>query len=272
MAQRKKTPAKSTAVAKRETTAIASISEERRADLLRQQTEGLAPTFPIVKILHAGAEMFELADGSKSEELSAIILDRHPANAYWKDSFDQTGGGSFPDCVSFDGVNGDGDPGGLCANCPMNEFGSAPSKKKGQESRGKACKNTERIYLLFEEDDQIPCQLIVPPTSIQVVSMYCWQLRSRGILTAEIFTRLSLKEGTNPDGIKYSKLVLSIDPEREVSGGEAVERILMMQESLMDSMRGERLTREQFGVDTSGSDESEPATTKGTKRPARRRL
>jgi len=267
--------AKSTAVAKRETNPVANITEERRKQRLAEQMEGLVPTFPVYKMLHAGATQFKMADGEVVKDFSAIIIDRHPANAYWEQPFDQTGGGQFPDCASLDGVTGQGNPGGDCEDCPLNQFGSAPGKK-GKGGDGKACKNTERVFFVLEPEDNIPCMMLVPPTSLKVVSMYISQLSSRGIMSTEVFTKFALKEAQNKDGIEYSKLVLTVDPDRDLEE-EEVLRLEGMRDTLLNAMRGEQLQRNQFNDEDDAIDVS-PETgngggNKGTaKRKARRKF
>ncbi|MFR2851799.1 MAG: hypothetical protein ACLTD4_08995 [Hungatella sp.] len=59
----------------------------------------------------------------------------------------------------MDGKQGIGDPGGACAACALNRFGTDPNGK------GKACKNMRILYLL-RSGEYMPIQLTLPPTSI----------------------------------------------------------------------------------------------------------
>ena len=70
-----------------------------------------------------------------------------------------TGGNQPPDCCSFDGVTGEGEPGGACRKCPLNQFGSG-------ENGAKACKNRRRIYVL-REGEIFPLLLSLPTGSLQ---------------------------------------------------------------------------------------------------------
>ena len=54
--------------------------------------------------------------------LTGIIIGSQTGRKYWKTSFDETGGGTPPDCFSADGVDGIGNPGGQCASCPNAKF------------------------------------------------------------------------------------------------------------------------------------------------------
>ena len=59
----------------------------------------------------------------------------------------------------MDGKQGHGDPGGACATCILNQFGSSAT------GRGKACKNMRILYLL-RSGEYMPLQLTLSPISI----------------------------------------------------------------------------------------------------------
>ena len=156
----------------------------------------------------------------------------------------------------------------------MNEFGSA---EKGD---GKACKNTERLFILEDPEDNMPFMMLCPPTSLKVLSMYLTQLGSRSVFMQTVFTKFELKEAKNKDNQEYSKLVLSIDPERELDD-EQMKRVMQLRRTLLDTMRQEDLRRDQFrengdADDAEDDDDARDVTPKknggGTKgkRPARR--
>lgn len=91
---------------------------------MAEELDGLESGFNRVKIPAGGATMFELPGDEADEpetmkEFSAVILFHHPILQYYKEKY--TGGINPPDRGSFDGVNGEGDPGGACANCPRKD-------------------------------------------------------------------------------------------------------------------------------------------------------
>lgn len=252
MATKKKTSSqsssKSTAVTKREPMALA-LPDDLKNELIREQLAGLPPEFPIIKILHAGAQLFDLGT-EKTESFSGVIIDRHRANAFWKKGMDQGGGGQFPDCVSYDGITGQGDPGGVCENCPHNQFGS-------DGGRGKKCKNTDRSYVLLDTDDNLPSMLMVPPTSLKVVSVYATQLGSRGIPIQAVWTRFSLASATNKDNIEFSKLRLSIDPDNGYLPEDELHHVVSMRNSLLTHMRQRQIQRDDLGYDDNNTDDDD---------------
>lgn len=132
--------------------------EELAGDL-----EGLQMSFTRVKI-PSGTVQFELPtdnpdDPDYVKELTGVIVHHHLNNAYWPEGseYDEN---TSPLCSSTDGKLGIGDPGGVCATCALNEYGSAP------EGNAKACKNMRTLYLL-RSGDLLPLQLTLPPTSLK---------------------------------------------------------------------------------------------------------
>ena len=171
------------------------------AGALNDTTEDLAGldlTFDRIKIPAGGATAFEIPDGDSEEvnmvkEIVGVILLHHPAYAYYKDKYN--GGSNPPDCGSFDGVNGTGDPGGVCASCPLNQFGSG-------EGQSKACKNRRMIYVLME-GELFPMVLSLPTGSLKEFTKYLKRQLSKGRKLNQIVTKISLKKATNSSGIAF---------------------------------------------------------------------
>ena len=92
-------------------------------------------------------------------KLVGVILYHHFANAYWPEGSEYDDNVP-PFCQSFDGKQGYGEPGGVCAACAFNQFGSTAN------GSGKACKNMRQIYLL-RSGEYLPLQLSLPPTSLR---------------------------------------------------------------------------------------------------------
>ena len=86
-----------------------------------------------IKIPSGGGVMFEIP-GENPEEpdtvktFSAVILYQHSLNAYYQSEYQ--GGSNPPDCGSFDGHHGEGNPGGSCDSCPLNQYGSGKNGAK----------------------------------------------------------------------------------------------------------------------------------------------
>lgn len=139
-------------------------------------------------------------EGDKQEKyIEGIIVLTQSVRAYWKESFDESGGGSPPDCVARDGLTGVGDPGGDCLKCELSQWQS--DKKK----RGKACAEARLIYLMTK-NQILPMVIKVPATSLANARKYLFGLTSARQAVHSVYTRLALEPDKNLDGIKFSKI------------------------------------------------------------------
>ena len=148
-------------------TGFLALQDFDLADVMCAEMDGLSAAFERVKIPSGGGVMFEIP-GENPEEpdtvktFSAVILYQHSLNAYYQSEYQ--GGSNPPDCGSFDGHHGEGNPGGSCDSCPLNQYGSG---KNG----AKACKNRRRLYLL-REGDIFPVILSLPTGSLKSFTRY----------------------------------------------------------------------------------------------------
>lgn len=167
---------------------------------LAEDMDGLRLSFLRVKILAGGALQFEIPgtdpdNPDYAKTLEGVIVYNHPANAYWPEGSEYDDN-TPPLCQSVDGKLGHGDPGGLCADCMNNRFGTGP---KGS---GKACKNMRNLYLL-RSGDYMPIMLALPPTSLRPYNDFVNQaflLRRRGVCSAVV--QIGLRRENN--GQDYS--------------------------------------------------------------------
>ena len=183
-----------------------ALSDFNMNDALSEEMSGLSGSFERIKIPAGGSTIFEIPSDNPDEpetvkEFSAVILYHHPLYAYYKDKY--TGGSNPPDCGSFDGITGEGIPGGSCEKCPYNVFGSG-------ENGAKACKNRRRIYLL-REGEIFPLILSLPTGSLKDFSRYVMRLLSKGNKTNAVVTRFTLKKAVNNSGIAFSQAQFALD-------------------------------------------------------------
>ena len=189
-----------------EVSGYAALANVDFAAIVGSELDGLEIGFDRVKIPSGGAMMFEVpaesGDGTESvKEFSGVILHHHPLNAYYKTKY--TGGNAPPDCGSFDGIIGAGDPGGLCRECPLNQYGSG-------EGGGNACKNRRRVYVLRDEE-VFPLLLSLPTGSLENFTRYVKRQLTKMRKLHNVVTRFSLKKVNNAGGIAYSQAVLELD-------------------------------------------------------------
>lgn len=172
---------------------------------MAEELNGLEGGFDRIKIPSGGMTVFEMPGETEDspetvKEFSAVILHHHPILQYYREKY--TGGSNPPDCGSYDGVTGVGDPGGSCAHCPLNQFGSG-------ENGGKACKNKRRIYIL-REGELIPILLTLPTGSMKAFAVYVKRLLAKGKKTSGVVTRFSLQKVQNAGGIAYSQAQFAV--------------------------------------------------------------
>lgn len=141
-----------------------ALNSDFSSEDLADDMEGLQLTMQRVKIPSGGNLQFEIRSDDPDNpdyerKLVGVILYHHLANAYWPEGSEYDDNVP-PFCQSFDGKQGYGEPGGVCAACAFNQFGSTAN------GSGKACKNMRQIYLL-RSGEYLPLQLSLPPTSLR---------------------------------------------------------------------------------------------------------
>lgn len=132
------------------------------------------------------------------QHLDGFVLHHHFVRQFYRQSYDPNATPKPPDCVSYDGVTGDGDPGGSCAKCPF--------RKGGQ------CRPYRWLYLLFP-DEPLPVRLSLPRTSLNRglrggLSGYLVTLAKGGrghvkggLWPHSVVTRISLKKRERGQGM-----------------------------------------------------------------------
>lgn len=141
-----------------------ALNSDFSSEDLADDMDGLQMTMQRVKIPGGGNLQFEIRSDDPDNpdyerKLVGVILYHHLANAYWPEGSEYDDNVP-PFCQSFDGKQGCGEPGGVCAACAFNQFGSTAN------GSGKACKNMRQIYLL-RSGEYLPLQLSLPPTSLR---------------------------------------------------------------------------------------------------------
>lgn len=155
-----------------------------------------------VSVPAAGGLAFTLPDDDVTKEITGIMISVGVRRAYWDKPFGEENGP--PVCSSSDGIRGNGDPGGDCASCPLNQFGTA-KKDDGQPGRGKACRESRAIFML-RESDRLPLVVSAPASSLKGAKQYLMKLP---VIRTRALTTIALVKDKSSDGVAYSRLVLS---------------------------------------------------------------
>lgn len=171
---------------------------------LREEFDGFTRYFDSIRFPGEGGLIFEVtgADGEIEavKEIEGVILYHHPMNSFYRTKY--SGVNTAPDCGSFDGKLGTGNPGGACEECPFNTFGS------DEFGIGKACKNKRRIFLLLQ-GQVFPVMLTVPSASLKDFTAYITRLISKGKRSSSVVTKIGLKKAVSRSGKVFSQAVFT---------------------------------------------------------------
>lgn len=187
--------------------ALLRMEPDDVTELLRDALGGEALAFKDldrIKFPSGGGTTFEVPtlDGEvAAKELKGVIIGRQTRRAYWPFPLEERpdDDDGRPHCASVDGWTGVGDPGGDCASCPFNEFGS--DIKGGP---GKACKETRQIFLLTE-NDLLPLAITIPPGSLANVKDYFMRLLRAQVKPSDVVTTITLEKAENAAKIKFAR-------------------------------------------------------------------
>ena len=214
----------STALATMDSFAIANRYEGIDPELLAELQDEMGDLDPEsgitcrqIKVPSGGGLAFEVqgedeGDAEPMKEIDGVILFTHRLSAYWPGSFGSASNpeDKIPTCSSMDGKTGLNTETGevrSCDGCPYNEYGTAVDQQ-GNLSKGKACKNMRRLYILMDGDPNFYL-LTVPPTSIRDVNKQLTKILTGGVPYTGLIVKLKLEKAKNANGVAYSKVAIS---------------------------------------------------------------
>lgn len=188
------------------------LEGEFTSEELADDYDGLQLSFQRVKIPAGGALQFEIpSDDPENPDytkyIEGVILHSHQTGAYWPEGSEYDDSVT-PLCSSVDGKIGCGTPGGSCALCELNQYGTA-TDSKGNQAKGKACKNMRHLYIL-RDGEYMPILLALPPTSLRPYSDFinaCFVTRRRPTYASVVQIGLKRIEGANTYSVATFKKV-----------------------------------------------------------------
>ena len=196
---------KNTEITTTNNTGYLALQDWNLSDVMAEEMSGLSVSLEKIRIPHGGPDFVIPGDDPDTpdavKEFTAVILYQHPLNAFYKEAYH--GGSNPPDCGSYDGVYGTGDPGGACGNCPYNVFGSG-------NNGAKACKNRRRLYLL-REGETFPLILSLSTGSLKSFARYLMRILPKYKNSNAVVTRLTMKTVTSRTGLAYSQVQFAVD-------------------------------------------------------------
>ena len=211
---------------------------------MEEVMEGIDVYLPQIAIIHQGA-MFEMPDGEMLKSFTGTIIDMHRTCAYWSQSFDDTGGGEFPECYSMNGIEPSSDLeralGQTCRKCCKNYNNVV--KIDGKPSTV-CCKSNKRLHVLVG-DSMLPYRLIASVKNIKPIDVFVSMLAGQSLPYPLIETEFSLKKVTSQGGQEYSELVLKkVGPTPLVKSVEDAQKLKAMIAQWKGVMRNETVFEE----------------------------
>ena len=207
-----------------------------------------------IKVPSGGGLAFEVqgedeGDAEPMKEIDGVILFTHRLSAYWPGSFGSASNpeDKIPTCSSMDGKTGivqAGDRSGeiiTCETCPYNQYGTGVDEK-GNPSRGKACKNMRRIYLMMDGDPNFYL-LTVPPTSIKDVNKQLAKILASGTPYTSMIVGFTLEKAQNSNGVAYSKVVVK---KKGLLPPDAAAQVLKLRNQIKAQYQSMTLTLDEY--------------------------
>ncbi len=206
-----------------------------------------------IKVPAGGSIAWSITDENGNEDavkefIGIVVAQRLVRSLYTKP---YTGEQTPPDCYSADGVHGTGTPGGVCASCKLNEFGSAA------QGGGKACKERRMLYIL-RPGDMLPCVLAVPGTSIPNLRKYMTRLASKAIPALSAVTAFSLVKAQSQGGIAYSQVTFRFAGRLEKDEAERVRDYAKLFEGVLAQSQQYAPSTTTAGAPPTDTDEDNP--------------
>lgn len=183
---------------------------------MKTTTEGLPITFPVVRYPTSGSSFWEVPTAAGEPEalklLEGVVVFKQMVRVYYP--FGQAVAKQPPTCASLDMVRPSTDiaepqDGGKgCAACRWAQWGSARNQD-GTPSRGQACKQRLRVFLL-RPNEEIPTLLSLPPSSLKTFGQYALQLRQSKASLVAVTTVFGLADATSNNGTPFKSITLKV--------------------------------------------------------------
>lgn len=145
-------------------------------------------SLPTLTVPGGGATVWRMPETDAepyAEIVEGVVLSFGASRAYYAHEYGEGDDDPTPNCYSSDNIVGIGDPGGECASCKLNEWGSARS------GGGKACKERRLVYIL-REGSILPLVVQVPAASLRPWRHYILSMMDHGGARCANTTRFGL--------------------------------------------------------------------------------
>lgn len=143
------------------------------------------------------------------KELEGVVILHGDRRAYWSVDYDDSGGGSPPDCHSFDAKVGVGWRPGMpegskteqvCKTCALAQWGSGSDDPNDNTQ---ACSNRKLLFFM-RKGDLVPLCIDLAPTSVKPFNRFMLRLAGRMVPCYGAILGLKLVQEDSRTGVKYS--------------------------------------------------------------------
>lgn len=169
------------------------------SDILANDLRGMDLQLKRIKPTYLAAQSFSIPvaddDFEVMESFTGVIAFHHELHEFHADPNNDHK--KAPECFSYDGISGCGNPGGLCSTCPRRLYKHNYNKS--------ICKAKRRLYI-FRPGEPLPYELIIPNFSMQNFSLYMRNLIGQYQLPGRVVTRFRMKRHPNSAGVQVSKI------------------------------------------------------------------
>lgn len=222
--------ARSTAVAKRKTTAVADVAAKREAELEKLRNKIAAPSGDRIQVTQD--KLFKLPNGESADMIQCVIVDFISANYFYESAYVQ-GESTPPTCFALNPEPAEMAPSpnapeaqdDKCATCWANQFGSA--------GKGKACQNSKLLAVLPPDaTDETPLMLLkVSPTALKRFDTYVGSVaRQYQRPPKEVITEISFDPNVSYASLTFSVVEVASDEIASMAyerNEEALERLMV---------------------------------------------
>ena len=155
----------------------------------------------------------------KTSILEGVIVYHRSVRAYWPGEFKPDAGP--PQCSSFDGRTGEGNPGGSCADCPFAVFGSG--KNNSQD-----CNAVKQLFII-RPGELLPTLVNISAMNIGAPKRYLLALLSKKRLKFNaVVTRIELHDDKSTSGYDYARTDFTMVQKLDSDQFQAMEQLTEM--------------------------------------------
>lgn len=166
----------------------------------------------------------------RTDTIEGIIVHHKFIRVYYEGEY--KGGGDPPTCFSEDGIRGEGNPGGYCAECPFSQWGSG-------KNDGQACRAVKQLFIQ-RSGSLLPTLVQISPVNIKHPKFFLMQLLNKLRIPAHaILTRIKLvADKSKKSGYEYARTDFTMVRRLDDKERAAAEELHKIWKPMLDQRSG----------------------------------